>query len=96
VTLSFRPPIKWTAQPQNGQTMKDMMKTMVRTGPGTPTGNLLRRFWVPAKNQRQDNSQLGRWADPSEIADPILWLASDEASFIPGATLTVDGGLHIR
>jgi phthalate 4,5-dioxygenase oxygenase subunit len=27
--------------------MKDMMKTLVRTGPGTPTGNLLRRYWVP-------------------------------------------------
>ncbi|MGV3570641.1 MAG: Rieske 2Fe-2S domain-containing protein [Ramlibacter sp.] len=25
----------------------DMMKTLVRTGPGTPTGNLLRRYWVP-------------------------------------------------
>src|SRR3979409_2771286 len=28
--------------------MKDMMKTLVRTGPGTPTGTLLRRFWIPA------------------------------------------------
>jgi phthalate 4,5-dioxygenase oxygenase subunit len=27
--------------------MKDMMKTLVRTGPGTPTGTLLRRYWVP-------------------------------------------------
>jgi phthalate 4,5-dioxygenase oxygenase subunit len=25
----------------------DMMKTLVRTGRGTPTGNLLRRYWVP-------------------------------------------------
>jgi phthalate 4,5-dioxygenase oxygenase subunit len=25
----------------------DMMKTLVRTGPGTPTGTLLRRYWVP-------------------------------------------------
>src|SRR5919206_1310650 len=25
----------------------EMMHTLVRTGPGTPTGNLLRRFWVP-------------------------------------------------
>jgi 2-hydroxycyclohexanecarboxyl-CoA dehydrogenase len=48
------------------------------------------------KNQRQDTSLLGRWADPSEIAYPILWLASDEASFITGTTLAVDGGLHIR
>jgi 2-hydroxycyclohexanecarboxyl-CoA dehydrogenase len=48
------------------------------------------------KGQRQDTSLLGRWADPVEIAYPILWLASDEASFITGTTLAVDGGLHIR
>ena len=45
------------------------------------------------KTQRQDTSLLGRWADPQEIAWPILWLASDEASYITGATLRVDGGL---
>lgn len=48
------------------------------------------------KTQRQDTSLLGRWADPMEIACPILWLASDEASFITGTTLVVDGGLHIK
>ena len=45
------------------------------------------------KTERQTNSLLGRWASPEEIAWPILWLASDEASFITGATLMVDGGL---
>ena len=48
------------------------------------------------KTQRQDTSLLGRWADPMEIAYPILWLASDEASFITGTTLVVDGGLHVK
>jgi meso-butanediol dehydrogenase/(S,S)-butanediol dehydrogenase/diacetyl reductase len=48
------------------------------------------------KTQRQDTSLLGRWADPIEIAWPILWFASDEASFITGTTLVVDGGLHIK
>jgi 2-hydroxycyclohexanecarboxyl-CoA dehydrogenase len=48
------------------------------------------------KTQRQDTSLLGRWAEPMEIAYPILWLASDEASFITGTTLVVDGGLHIK
>jgi meso-butanediol dehydrogenase/(S,S)-butanediol dehydrogenase/diacetyl reductase len=47
------------------------------------------------KTQRQHTSLLGRWAEPVEIARPILWLASDEASFITGTTLMVDGGLHI-
>ncbi|KWF32962.1 short-chain dehydrogenase [Burkholderia diffusa] len=47
------------------------------------------------KTQRQDTSLIGRWASPDEIAWPILWLASDEASFITGTTLMVDGGLSI-
>jgi meso-butanediol dehydrogenase/(S,S)-butanediol dehydrogenase/diacetyl reductase len=47
------------------------------------------------KTQRQDTSLIGRWATPDEIAWPILWLASDEASFITGTTLMVDGGLSI-
>jgi 2-hydroxycyclohexanecarboxyl-CoA dehydrogenase len=47
------------------------------------------------KSERQATSLLARWAEPREIAAPILWLASDEASFITGTTLMVDGGLHI-
>jgi 2-hydroxycyclohexanecarboxyl-CoA dehydrogenase len=38
-------------------------------------------------------SLLNRWAIPEEIAYPVLWLASDEASFITGAVLIADGGL---
>jgi 2-hydroxycyclohexanecarboxyl-CoA dehydrogenase len=48
------------------------------------------------KGERQETSLLGRWAEPEEIAWPILWLASDEASFITGTTLMVDGGLSIK
>lgn len=39
---------------------------------------------------------LGRIADPIEIARAILFLASDEASFITAATLMVDGGYTAR
>lgn len=35
---------------------------------------------------------MRRWAEPREIAYPILWLASDEASYITAAALMVDGG----
>ena len=38
---------------------------------------------------------LGRWAAPREIAFPILWLASDEASYVTGATLMADGGMRV-
>jgi NAD(P)-dependent dehydrogenase (short-subunit alcohol dehydrogenase family) len=44
------------------------------------------RAWTP----------LGRVADPSEIAWPVLFLASDLASFITGQTLFVDGGWTIH
>ena len=35
---------------------------------------------------------FGRPAEPEEVADAILFLASDESKFITGITLPVDGG----
>jgi NAD(P)-dependent dehydrogenase (short-subunit alcohol dehydrogenase family) len=35
---------------------------------------------------------LGRFAEPSEVADTVLWLASDAASMINGVDVPVDGG----
>lgn len=48
------------------------------------------------RRERDDTSLLARWASPEEVAWPILWLASEEASFVTGATLMVDGGLSIK
>ena len=35
----------------------------------------------------------GRFGQPTDIARAVVWLASDDAEFITGQTLTVDGGL---
>ena len=35
---------------------------------------------------------LGRWAEPAEIADPILFLCSDAARYLTGTVMIVDGG----
>jgi meso-butanediol dehydrogenase/(S,S)-butanediol dehydrogenase/diacetyl reductase len=45
--------------------------------------------------QRAGDNLLGRWAEPREVAFPILFLASDESSFVTGATLMVDAGRSI-
>ena len=38
---------------------------------------------------------LGRVADPADIANAVAWLASDQANYITGTTLFVDGGLMV-
>lgn len=40
----------------------------------------------------QGSIPLGRVADPGEVADAVLWLASDQASYVTGHDLMVDGG----
>ena len=52
---------------------------------------------VPDKvlDHMRANTPLRRLGQPSDIANAYLFLASDEASFVNGAVLSVDGGLTI-
>ena len=50
----------------------------------------------PAKRREQeDQIPLGRLGEPEEIAAAVAWLAGDEASYVTGATVFVDGGMTL-
>lgn len=46
-------------------------------------------------NEFRANAVLKRPAQPSELADPAIFLASDAASYITGTSLVVDGGYEV-
>ena len=41
------------------------------------------------------SAPIGRMGRAAEMAAAVLYLASDEASFVTGAVLAVDGGLSV-
>ncbi|VEG40966.1 short-chain type dehydrogenase [Mycolicibacterium flavescens] len=52
--------------------------------------------YVPEIKQEQiDHILLGRFAEPAEIASPILYLCSADAAYSTGSALVVDGGYSV-
>jgi 3-oxoacyl-[acyl-carrier protein] reductase len=67
------------------------------------TVNMVAPGWIPVERHAHDPQQLKddyfasiptrRWGVPKDVADAVLYLASDEASFVTGQTLCVNGGM---
>ena len=43
----------------------------------------------------RDSIPLKRWGEPEEVADMVIWLASDAASFVTGGAFTISGGMNV-
>lgn len=64
--------------------------------PGPVNTPLLRELFAAdpaAAARRLVHVPVGRFAEPAEIANAVLFLASDESSFVTAATFLVDGGI---
>ena len=46
----------------------------------------------PIREFSESMAMLGRWGRPEEVAKAVAWIASDEASYLTGTTLVLDGG----
>lgn len=52
----------------------------------------IEQFGLDPVEYAKQLSMLGRFAEPEEVAQANLWLASDLSSYVTGATIAVDGG----
>jgi NAD(P)-dependent dehydrogenase (short-subunit alcohol dehydrogenase family) len=76
---------------------------VVVSNPGPVDNDFQHRIEVVATGADRDRAAsifdqlipLARHASPEEVARAMLFLASDESSFVTGTTLAVDGGMSI-
>lgn len=61
--------------------------------PGYIDTEMTRALDEDLKKQYKKSIPAGRFADPAEVAGVVRWLASDEAAYVSGAVIPVDGGL---
>jgi SDR family mycofactocin-dependent oxidoreductase len=69
---------------------------------GVPTGMTQNQLFAdyvavtpPERMWRLGNAMPVEWLDPEDISNAVAWLASDEARYVSGVTLSVDGGSNI-
>lgn len=65
--------------------------------PGGVETVMMRRFFPTPDSKAQFEAlhPIGRLGQPEEIAGAVVWLCSDEASFVIGQALTIDGGYTV-
>jgi 3-oxoacyl-[acyl-carrier protein] reductase len=61
--------------------------------PGFTLTPMVEAMPAEARKAVEDKIPVGRWGRPQDIANACLFLASEEAAYINGATISVDGGL---
>ena len=66
--------------------------------PGYFKTDMTQKSWSDLDKRKQisDNTVLGRWGDPSDLAGISIFLASDASSYITGQDIYVDGGWTIK
>jgi 3-oxoacyl-[acyl-carrier protein] reductase len=69
--------------------------TVNAVAPGFITTDMTENLPEEVKNAFLDKVLIKRPGSPDDIAQAVMFLASDEASYITGQVLSVDGGLTI-